>query len=32
MEYFHIDFRWARPEWIGPEMKTSDGKRTDYFW
>ncbi len=32
MEYFHIDFRWARPKWVGPEMKTSDGKRTDYFW
>ncbi|MHB1274862.1 MAG: uroporphyrinogen decarboxylase family protein [Candidatus Humimicrobiaceae bacterium] len=32
MEYFKIDFRWARPKWIGPELKTVDGKRTDYFW
>jgi len=32
MKYFHIDFRWARPKWIGPEMRTSDCKRTDYFW
>lgn len=32
MKYFHIDFRWARPKWIGPETRTSDGKRTDYFW
>lgn len=31
MEYFHIDFRWARPKWIGPEMKDSSGRRTDYF-
>jgi len=32
MKYFHVDFRWARPKWIGPELKTIDGKRTDYFW
>jgi len=32
MEYFKIDFRWARPKWIGPELKTIDGKRTDFFW
>lgn len=18
MKYFHVDFRWARPKWIGP--------------
>lgn len=32
MKYLHIDFRWARPKWVGPEMKTLDGGRTDYFW
>lgn len=32
MKYLHIDFRWARPKWVGPEMKTPDGGRTDYFW
>jgi len=32
MKYLHIDFRWARPKWVGPEMKTPDGRRTDYFW
>ena len=26
MKYFHVDFRWARPKWIGPELMTSDGK------
>lgn len=31
MEYFHIDFRWARPKWIGPELKDDKGRRTDYF-
>jgi len=31
MEYFNIDFRWARPAWIGPEMKDEKGRRTDYF-
>lgn len=31
MKYFHIDFRWARPKWIGPELITDDGKVTDYF-
>jgi len=31
MEYFNIDFRWARPFWIGPEMKDEKGRRTDYF-
>jgi uroporphyrinogen decarboxylase len=32
MKYFHGDFRWARPKWIGPEMRTYNGKKTDYFW
>lgn len=31
MEYFNIDFRWARPKWIGPQMKDLKGRRTDYF-
>lgn len=32
MKYLHIDFRWARPKWIGPDLKTPDEKKTDYFW
>lgn len=32
LEYFHIDFRWAQPKWIGPELKDVDGNKTDYFW
>jgi uroporphyrinogen decarboxylase len=31
MDYFHIDFRWARPRWIGPELIDGEGRRTDYF-
>ena len=31
MSYLNVDFRWARPEWIGPELKTSDGIPTDFF-
>ena len=31
MEYFHIDFRWARPRWIGPELVDEQGRKTDYF-
>jgi len=31
MEYFNIDFRWARPGWVGPMLKTSNGRITDYF-
>ncbi len=31
MEYFHIDFRWARAKWIGPELVDSEGHPTDYF-
>lgn len=31
MEYFHIDFRWARPGWIGPELVDAKGRTTDYF-
>jgi uroporphyrinogen decarboxylase len=31
MEYFHIDFRWARPQWIGPVLQTDDGVERDFF-
>ena len=31
MEYFHIDFRWARARWIGPELVDEQGRKTDYF-
>jgi hypothetical protein len=31
METLHVDFRWARPKWIGPEMKDRQGRPTDYF-
>jgi len=31
MKYFHVDFRWARPKWIGPELVDEDGNPTDYF-
>lgn len=23
MKYFHVDFRWARPKWIGPGAFTT---------
>jgi len=31
MEYFHVDFRWAKPKWIGPELLDRNGNKTDYF-
>ena len=31
MEYFHIDFRWARPRWTGTVIKTDDGLERDFF-
>jgi uroporphyrinogen decarboxylase len=31
MNYFHIDFRWARPCWVGPTVKTDDGVERDFF-
>ena len=31
MDYFHIDFRWARAKWIGPELVDAQGRTTDYF-
>ncbi len=31
MEFLNVDFRWARPKWIGPELKSPDRYDTDYF-
>jgi uroporphyrinogen decarboxylase len=31
MEVLHVDFRWPRPEWIGPELVDVHGRPTDYF-
>ncbi|MGQ9626680.1 MAG: uroporphyrinogen decarboxylase family protein [Anaerolineae bacterium] len=31
LEKLHVDFRWPRPAWIGPELKLPDGTPTDYF-
>ena len=31
MEALHVDFRWARAPWIGPELKAPDGTSTDHF-
>lgn len=31
MDKLHVDFRWARAPWIGPELKTPEGVPTDYF-
>lgn len=31
MVFFHIDFRWARAKWIGPELVDEEGRTTDYF-
>jgi len=31
MERLHIDFRWARAPWIGPELKDEEGYPVDYF-
>lgn len=31
MERLHIDFRWAKAPWIGPELKNEAGLPTDYF-
>jgi len=32
MQTLHVDFRWARPRWIGPELKDEQGRPADYFW
>ena len=31
MEVLHVDFRWPRPQWIGPELKDAQNRPTDYF-
>ena len=31
MKTLHVDFRWARPRWTGPELKDRLGRTTDYF-
>jgi uroporphyrinogen decarboxylase len=31
MNCLNIDFRWAKPSWIGPKLKTDDGIETDYL-
>ncbi len=31
LEALHVDFRWPKAPWIGPELKTSQGVSTDYF-
>lgn len=31
LDKLHVDFRWARAPWIGPDLKTADGTETDYF-
>jgi uroporphyrinogen decarboxylase len=31
MEKLHVDFRYPKPKWIGPEMVDEQGRPTDYF-
>jgi uroporphyrinogen decarboxylase len=31
MEKLHIDFRYPKPQWIGPELVDAQGRPTDYF-
>ena len=31
MKKLHVDFRWPKPEWIGPELVDEQGRPTDYF-
>jgi uroporphyrinogen decarboxylase len=31
MEYFQIDFRWARPKWVGPPLVDEQGRNRDIF-
>lgn len=31
MEKLHVDFRYPKPNWIGPALVDSQGRMTDYF-
>ena len=31
MERLHVDFRYPKPEWIGPKLVDAQGRATDYF-
>ena len=31
LDLLHVDFRWARAPWIGPELIAENGEPTDYF-
>src|SRR3990172_2709603 len=31
LDALHVDFRWARAPYIGPELVTRNGEPTDYF-
>jgi len=31
MERLHVDFRYPKPKWIGPELVDEQGRPTDYF-
>jgi hypothetical protein len=31
LDMLHVDYRWARPQWIGPELRNAEGMDTDYF-
>jgi len=31
MDKLHVDYRWPRAPWIGPELKDECGNPTDYF-
>jgi uroporphyrinogen decarboxylase len=31
MERLHVDFRYPKPNWIGPELVDDQGRPTDYF-
>ncbi|NPV09450.1 MAG: hypothetical protein HPY83_16005 [Anaerolineae bacterium] len=31
MDRLHVDFRYPKPEWVGPELVDGHGRPTDYF-
>ncbi|MHB0874754.1 MAG: uroporphyrinogen decarboxylase family protein [Anaerolineae bacterium] len=31
MERLHVDFRYPKPEWVGPALVDAQGRPTDYF-